>query len=167
MELKRRKRLTTLVLVVLVISSLTAFGASESFHSYNNGFQTRSMGNNVSAVIIMKLGYLSVNAVVTVISTQLSTVTVHFMNGTSVQVNNYYLIHIHLNKTARYDNQQSFTAFSNGLNLSLTSSQPIAVGIFENTQIPNPNSMQESGNSYTFYVSGYSDIQISAVGEAI
>lgn len=167
MELRRKRRLATVVLVVLVIGSLSIFGAADSFHSYTDSIQARSSGNNVSAVIIMKLGYLSVNAIITVFSNQISPVTVYFMNGSSVQVSNYYQIHVHLNKTARFDNQQSSIFSSTGLNLTLTSSHPIIAGVIEDTQIQNASTVPEPGNSYMFYVSGYTNIQVSAVGEAI
>lgn len=172
MRLKRRKQLVTITLVVLILASMSLIGAADSYHSYiNYGMPTKQSGSNVSVIGLVKLGDVSVNAVIVVspvgsINTQ--NVVIYFQNGSSYTINSYasdFIFHIHMNKTTPFYNE----GMNGGqFNVTLTNSHPIDAGILYNVPLSETqNAFPPASNTYVFYVFGSAIVSISAVGESL
>lgn len=165
-------RLVSVALIVLILGSVSILGAANTYHSYiKYPFSTNDYGNNVTAIVILKSGYLSVNAVISVYSMMGGSnpnITIFFPNGTSVSTSSNFVFHVHMNKNRSSGVINLFDIPPNSFYRNLSRINPIVVGTFSNLSLSDAeNSISTVFSPYVFYVKGASLVSVSAVGESV
>lgn len=177
-----------LAVVALSLSIIFLFGWTQSFHSVENTYITKSTGSNGTAIVVVSLDSVSVNGLIKIVSSnytstgETSPIHILFENGTLISVNDsggfpgpfpsnppVFSLHFHFNERLF---EPGFSSEGGMLNISISNSNPFAVASVSNisksfflNHLPGMiRGYGQNVNYYMIYVDTYAIVSVNVVG---